>query len=106
MFFSSKPLQIGQVRYARRPFFLSHQQKASVRKRLRAVDGVIATLKESNLHIEGLDQAVIKTESEMTPREKYYVFSSTQKGHAKPITQVPKFTKMPHPRGFPLGYQK
>lgn len=46
----------------------------------------------------------MKKEHELTPAEKYYVFSSDPKLHMKPITQVPHFTKAPHPRGFPPGY--
>ncbi|KAI3638128.1 hypothetical protein MIR68_003739 [Amoeboaphelidium protococcarum] len=110
MFGAFKPsfiAQVGQVRFARRPFFLSHTQKRNVRKRLKQVDSVIQTLLESKVPFSSrsqIENGQWKKESDLKPVEKYYVFSRDPKGHRKPITAVPHFTKMPHPRGFPPGY--
>ncbi|KAI3657839.1 hypothetical protein MP638_001677 [Amoeboaphelidium occidentale] len=103
--FPSFICRVGQARYARRRWFLSAGQKKRVRTRLREVDELIETLKASNITTPKLEEALkLRKESELTPTEKYYVFSKNPKYHMKPIIQVPHFTKVPHPRGFPSAY--
>ncbi|KAI9027558.1 mitochondrial ribosomal protein L31-domain-containing protein [Phycomyces nitens] len=76
------------------PFRMSTTRKANVRKRLRDVDQVIATVAESGVRCKALDEALaLPKECEMSPRDKYTVFSRTAAGHRKSLHKVPKFTK-------------
>ncbi|KAG2227309.1 hypothetical protein INT45_004264 [Circinella minor] len=76
------------------PFRMSGTRKANVRKRLKAVDEVIATVAESGVRCKALDKALaLPKESEMQARDKYTVFSRYARGHRKSLHKVPKFTK-------------
>ncbi|KAG2172627.1 hypothetical protein INT44_002642 [Umbelopsis vinacea] len=76
------------------PFRMSATRKANVRKRLKAVDDVIATVSASGVECKALDQAMqLPRECEMLARDKYSVFSRHSKGHRKSLHKVPKFTK-------------
>ncbi|KAI8876415.1 mitochondrial ribosomal protein L31 [Backusella circina FSU 941] len=86
------------------PFRMSATRKANVRKRLRAVDDVIATIEQSGVKCKALDEALaLPKESEMQAREKYTVFSRSAKGYRKSIHKVPKFTKLTN-RTSPAGF--
>jgi hypothetical protein len=83
---------------------MSATRKANVRKRLRAVDDVIATIEQSGVKCKALDEALaLPKESEMHAREKYTVFSRSAKGYRKSIHKVPKFTKLTN-RTSPTGF--
>jgi hypothetical protein len=83
---------------------MSATRKANVRKRLRAVDDVIATIEQSGVKCKALDEALaLPKESEMQAREKYTVFSRSAKGYRKSIHKVPKFTKLTN-RTSPTGF--
>lgn len=90
--------------YRKNPFRMSATRKANVRKRLRAVDDVIATVAASGVRCKALDKALaLPKESEMHPRDKYTVFSPSSPGHRKSFHKVPKFTKKTQrtsPEGF------
>ncbi|KAI8370659.1 mitochondrial ribosomal protein L31-domain-containing protein [Radiomyces spectabilis] len=76
------------------PFRMSGTRKANVRKRLKAVDQVIATVAESGVRCKALDEALaLPKEANMSPRDKYTVFSRYALGHRKSLHKVPKFTK-------------
>lgn len=83
---------------------MSATRKANVRKRLKAVDEVIRVVAESGVKCKALDEALaLPTESQMTPRDKYTVFSRSAPGHRKSVHKVPKFTKLTirtSPKGF------
>ncbi|RIA93540.1 mitochondrial ribosomal protein L31-domain-containing protein [Glomus cerebriforme] len=77
------------------PSKMSRTRKANVRKRLRAVDAVIEAVNKSGVKCKALDYArSLPKESEMTPRDKYTVFSKKHKGYRKSLHKVPKFTKV------------
>ncbi|CAB5347026.1 unnamed protein product [Rhizophagus irregularis] len=77
------------------PSKMSRTRKANVRKRLRAVDAVIEAVDNSGVSCKALDYArSLPKESEMTPRDKYTVFSRKHKGYRKSLHKVPKFTKV------------
>lgn len=86
------------------PWRLSRTRKANLRKRLREVDSVIEAVKESGVKCHALNKALeLPTEAEMSPRDKYFVFSARSKGYRKGIHKVPHFTKVTHrtnPKGF------
>ncbi|CCH40514.1 hypothetical protein BN7_47 [Wickerhamomyces ciferrii] len=82
------------------PYKMSQTQKFRHRKRLQAVDKVIETvfnglkaIGESNPKVNNFYYNFPK-ESEMTPRDKYTVFSKKSKGYRKPVHKVPKWTKL------------
>lgn len=86
------------------PFRMSATRKANVRKRLRAVDDVIATVAESGVKCKALDEALaLPKESEMLARDKYTVFSRNATGYRKSVHKVPKFTKLTN-RTSPAGF--
>ncbi|KAI8642772.1 mitochondrial ribosomal protein L31-domain-containing protein [Parasitella parasitica] len=86
------------------PFRMSATRKANVRKRLKAVDDVIAAVAESGIKCKALDEALaLPKESEMLARDKYTVFSRNAKGYRKSIHKVPKFTKSTN-RTSPTGF--
>ncbi|PLW24001.1 hypothetical protein PCANC_04871 [Puccinia coronata f. sp. avenae] len=91
-------------RLSKIPWRLSTTRKANLRKRLREVDSVIHAVKESGVQCDALTKAMeLPTEAEMTPRDKYFVFSARSKGYRKGIHKVPHFTKITHrvnPKGF------
>lgn len=83
---------------------MSATRKANVRKRLKDVDNVIATISESGVKCKALDQALaLPKESEMLPRDKYTVFSRTANNYRKSVHKVPKFTKKTN-RTSPPGF--
>ncbi|KAI9026274.1 mitochondrial ribosomal protein L31-domain-containing protein [Hyaloraphidium curvatum] len=85
-----------------RPWRLNQTRKANLRKRLREVDGVIEALASSGVSFKALELAKeMPKESELTPREKYFVFSRNHRKLVKGFHLVPHFTKVPHPRGIP-----
>ncbi|CEP09627.1 hypothetical protein [Parasitella parasitica] len=86
------------------PFRMSATRKANVRKRLKAVDDVIAAVAESGVKCKALDEALaLPKESEMLARDKYTVFSRNAKGYRKSVHKVPKFTKSTN-RTSPPGF--
>ncbi|KXN68090.1 putative MRPL31-mitochondrial ribosomal protein, large subunit [Conidiobolus coronatus NRRL 28638] len=87
------------------PWKMSSCRKANLRKRLRDVDEVVKTLSDSGYTCKRLEEfKKLPTEAELSPREKYTVFSKSTKGHRLVIHKVPKFTKLPHPRKSPIGF--
>ncbi|KAA1135184.1 hypothetical protein PGTUg99_050127 [Puccinia graminis f. sp. tritici] len=91
-------------RLSKIPWRLSSTRKANLRKRLREVDSVIQAVQESGVQCEALTKAMeLPTEADMTPRDKYFVFSARSKGYRKGIHKVPHFTKITsrvNPKGF------
>ncbi|KAI8068697.1 mitochondrial ribosomal protein L31-domain-containing protein [Gongronella butleri] len=86
------------------PFRMSATRKANVRKRLRQVDDVIATVQASGVQCKALDNAAaLPKEAEMLPRDKYTVFSRNGLHHRKSFHKVPKFTKKTQ-RTSPPGF--
>lgn len=84
---------------------MSKTRKANVRKRLKDVDSVIQVLTETGVKCKGLEMAQqLPTEPEMTPREKYSVFTPNGKGYRKSLHKVPKFTRIPLTRSTPEGF--
>ncbi|KAJ3212368.1 hypothetical protein HK099_007754 [Clydaea vesicula] len=81
--FKSTFQALGGLVWKRR-FKLTSTQKTRQRKRLKAVDNRVA--KRAPL------------EHEMTPREKYWVEAKRFKHGMKPVSWVPKWTRVPHPR--------
>ncbi|KAI9852252.1 MAG: hypothetical protein M1838_001294 [Thelocarpon superellum] len=91
------------------PWRLSRPQKARVRKRLRAVDNVVATIDQA-LAKQGLStkaverwKAEMPTEPEMLPKDKYTIFDRKAKGYRKGIHKLPKWTRVSQ-RLNPPGY--
>jgi len=80
---------------------MSPPRKRRQRLRLRAVDSVMATLSEglrqTGQSCRALDQALAtwRNESEMPPKDKYWVFSKKHRdsGYRKGAHKVPKWTK-------------
>jgi hypothetical protein len=66
---------------------------------------VIQVLSETGVTCKALELAKqLPKESEMSPRDKYTVFSRTGRGYRKGAHKVPKFTKVPLPRTSPPGF--
>ncbi|GJJ12207.1 hypothetical protein Clacol_006448 [Clathrus columnatus] len=86
------------------PWKLSPTRKANQRKRLKRVDAVIETVRQSGVECTALDEALrLPKEHEMPARDKYTVFSAKAVGYRKGIHKVPKWTRMTlrtNPRGF------
>ncbi|KAI9204066.1 mitochondrial ribosomal protein L31-domain-containing protein [Polychytrium aggregatum] len=96
--FKSSLVSLGGLVWKRR-FRLTDTQKYRQRLRLRAVDDVVDKIIESGVRLRALDQArLIPRESELTPQEKYWIFSKRFRGGLKPAHWVPKWTKVPHGR--------
>ncbi|CDO55479.1 similar to Saccharomyces cerevisiae YKL138C MRPL31 Mitochondrial ribosomal protein of the large subunit [Geotrichum candidum] len=82
------------------PHTMSRFQKARHRDRLRTVDSVITTLKagldsvQQNCYV--LEKVIARTpkESEMTPKDKYWIFDKKAKGYRKSAHRQPKWTKL------------
>ncbi|KAG9251522.1 mitochondrial 54S ribosomal protein YmL31 [Emericellopsis atlantica] len=91
------------------PWRLSKFQKRRHRERMRAVDGVIATvdaaLAKQGETLEALERwkREMPTEAEMLPRDKYTVFDRKAKRYRKGIHKVPKWTRVSQ-RVNPPGY--
>ncbi|KAJ9105507.1 hypothetical protein QFC21_001878 [Naganishia friedmannii] len=86
------------------PWRMSPTRKANQRKRMKAVDEVIAAVQESGVACKALDRALLlPTEAEMSPKDKYTTFNPTSPGYRKSVHRVPKFTKLTlreNPTGF------
>ncbi|TAQ86063.1 hypothetical protein B7494_g5604 [Chlorociboria aeruginascens] len=91
------------------PWRLSKFQKARQRKRLRAVDTVIATVDKA-LAKQGITTKAVERwkeemprEQEMLPKDKYTMFDRKEKKYRKGIHKLPKWTRMSQ-RINPPGY--
>ncbi|KAI8896369.1 mitochondrial ribosomal protein L31-domain-containing protein [Globomyces pollinis-pini] len=85
----------------KRRFRLTPSQKYRHRKRLQNVDSLLDVLQESGVKLKALDQArLAPRESELTPFEKYWAPSKRYPDGFKPISWVPKWTRVPHPRAW------
>ncbi|QSZ29156.1 hypothetical protein DSL72_003667 [Monilinia vaccinii-corymbosi] len=91
------------------PWRLSKFQKARQRKRLRAVDSVVATLDRA-LASQGITTKAVErwkeempTEQEMLPKDKYTMFDRKEKKYRKGIHKLPKWTRLSQ-RLNPPGY--
>ncbi|KAL8920325.1 MAG: hypothetical protein Q9172_004557 [Xanthocarpia lactea] len=91
------------------PFRLSAPQKARQRKRLRAVDTVIAVvdnaLRKQGNTLKEVERWKVEMprEEEMRPKDKYTVFDRKEKRYRKGIHKVPKWTRVSqriNPPGF------
>ncbi|KAI4599703.1 hypothetical protein LQW54_010682 [Pestalotiopsis sp. IQ-011] len=91
------------------PWRLSKFQKLRQRRRLRAVDGVIATLDaalaKQGETVKSIEtwKAEMPTEAEMLPRDKYTMFDRKEKRYRKGIHKLPKWTRVSQ-RVNPPGY--
>jgi len=91
------------------PWRLSQPQKYRQRKRLRAVDDVVATvstaLAKQGETLKQLERwhAEMPTEAEMMARDKYTMFSANAKRYRKGIHKLPKWTRVSQ-RVNPPGY--
>ncbi|OIW33808.1 ribosomal protein subunit L31 [Coniochaeta ligniaria NRRL 30616] len=91
------------------PWRLSKFQKARQRRRLRAVDSVVATLysalSKQGQTLESLERwkAEMPTEQEMLPKDKYTIFDRKEKKYRKGIHKLPKWTRVSQ-RVNPPGY--
>ncbi|KAI9634082.1 mitochondrial ribosomal protein L31-domain-containing protein [Dioszegia hungarica] len=86
------------------PWRLSSTRKANLRKRLKAVDRVIAAVAESGVQTRSLVKALaLPTESDMEARDKYTTFDPHGRNFRKSVHKVPKWTKLTlreNPKGF------
>lgn len=92
------------------PYKMSQPQKARQRRRLRAVDKVIATvaagLQARNLTLHKLDRLTgpdFPKESEMPAKDKYWIFSRKGREYRKGAHRQPKFTRVSN-RKPPVGF--
>ncbi|KAK7205485.1 mitochondrial ribosomal protein-like protein subunit L31 [Myxozyma melibiosi] len=91
------------------PWRMSQNQKYRQRRRLRAVDNVIATvdqaLKAKGMTTKYLERmkAEVPRESEMLPKDKYTMFTRKMKGYRIGLHRVDKWTRRTlrvNPKGF------
>ncbi|KAI6376564.1 hypothetical protein MCOR25_002774 [Pyricularia grisea] len=91
------------------PWRLSRFQKLRQRRRLRAVDDVVATLDRALAKkgetLKSLERwkEEMPTEAEMAPRDKYTIFARYEKKYRKGIHKLPKWTRVSqrvNPPGF------
>ncbi|KAL9019094.1 MAG: hypothetical protein Q9185_003636 [Variospora sp. 1 TL-2023] len=91
------------------PWRLSSMQKARQRKRLRAVDAIIAcvdtALKKQGSSMKEVERwkAEMPREEEMRPKDKYTIFDRKEKRYRKGIHKLPKWTRVSqriNPPGF------
>lgn len=91
------------------PWRLSPHQKARQRKRLRAVDSVVAcvdtALKKQGSSMKEIERwkAEMPREEEMRPKDKYTIFDRKEKRYRKGIHKLPKWTRVSqriNPPGF------
>ncbi|KAK8113681.1 mitochondrial ribosomal protein [Apiospora kogelbergensis] len=82
------------------PWRLSRFQKTRQRRRLRAVDSVVATL-DAALAKQGETLTALETwkesmptEAEMLPKDKYTIFDRKEKRYRKGIHKLPKWTRV------------
>ncbi|KAK8055852.1 mitochondrial 54S ribosomal protein YmL31 [Apiospora rasikravindrae] len=82
------------------PWRLSRFQKTRQRRRLRAVDSVVATidaaLAKQGQTLTALDtwKEKMPTEAEMLPKDKYTIFDRKEKRYRKGIHKLPKWTRV------------
>ncbi|KAG9246799.1 mitochondrial ribosomal protein-like protein subunit L31 [Calycina marina] len=91
------------------PWRLSKFQKQRQRKRLRAVDTVVATVDKA-LAKHGITTKAVERwkeempcEQEMVPKDKYTIFDRKEKKYRKGIHKLPKWTRLSQ-RVNPPGY--
>ncbi|KAG4437766.1 hypothetical protein IFR05_006751 [Cadophora sp. M221] len=91
------------------PWRLSKFQKARQRKRLRAVDTVVAVVDRA-LAKQGETMKAVERwkdempiEQEMVPKDKYTIFDRKEKKYRKSIRKLPKWTRVSQ-RVNPPGY--
>ncbi|PSS28349.1 hypothetical protein M430DRAFT_94374 [Amorphotheca resinae ATCC 22711] len=91
------------------PWRLSKFQKARQRKRLRAVDNVVAVVDRA-LAKQGITTKAVERwkeempiEQEMLPKDKYTIFDRKEKKYRKGIHKLPKWTRVSQ-RINPPGY--
>lgn len=82
------------------PHTMSRFQKGRLRVRMRTVDNVLETLK-TGLDSAGTRCATVEKvmdrtpkESEMSPKDKYWIFSRKHKGYRKSAHRQPKWTRI------------
>ncbi|KAK3332521.1 mitochondrial 54S ribosomal protein YmL31 [Podospora appendiculata] len=91
------------------PWKLSTPQKLRQRRRLRAVDNVVATvdaaLAKQGETLKALERwkEEMPTEAEMLPKDKYTMFDRKAKRYRKGIHRLPKWTRVSQ-RLNPPGY--
>jgi len=91
------------------PWRMSKFQKLRQRRRLRAVDDVVATLdaalakQGTALNAIELWKAEMPTEAEMLAKDKYTMFDRKEKRYRKGIHKLPKWTRVSQ-RLNPPGY--
>ncbi|KAI0013739.1 mitochondrial 54S ribosomal protein YmL31 [Xylariaceae sp. FL0662B] len=106
-FRATSPLFSGLLRKI--PWRLSPHQKLRHRRRLRAVDAVVATvdsaLAKKGETLKALDvwKETMPTEAEMLPKDKYTMFDRKEKRYRKGIHKLPKWTRVSQ-RLNPPGY--
>ncbi|RKO86484.1 hypothetical protein BDK51DRAFT_16156, partial [Blyttiomyces helicus] len=82
-----------------RKFGMTQTQKYRLRKRLQGVDNVVDTLVQSGVQFRALEWARrIPKEHELTPLQKYWIKSKRYRNGLKPVSWVPNWTKVRHPR--------
>ncbi|KAL2064354.1 hypothetical protein VTL71DRAFT_4848 [Oculimacula yallundae] len=91
------------------PWRLSKFQKARQRKRLRAVDTVVAVVDRALANAGTTMKSVerwkdeMPIEQEMVPKDKYTIFDRKEKKYRKSIRKLPKWTRVSQ-RVNPPGY--
>ncbi|KDQ12308.1 hypothetical protein BOTBODRAFT_34595 [Botryobasidium botryosum FD-172 SS1] len=100
--FPSRPNFVGLL--WKTPWRLSPTRKANQRARLKRVDEVIETVRQSGVECRSLNLALaLPKEHEMDPKDKYTTFNASSRGYRKGIHKVPKWTRLTmrvNPRGF------
>ncbi|RKO97953.1 hypothetical protein CXG81DRAFT_3899, partial [Caulochytrium protostelioides] len=82
-----------------RAFRLNAMQKLRHRRRLQAVDNVVETLVNSGVKTAALEDARrMPKEGALSILEKYWIASKRYKYGIKPVSWVPHWTKVAHPR--------
>ena len=101
-FYGTHSSAIAETDFDRKsPWRMSAPRKRRQRKRLRDVDGVMASLADgltqTNQACRALDRALLtwRNEFEMPAKDKYWVFSrkDRESGYRKGAHKVPKWTK-------------
>ncbi|GAA5876165.1 hypothetical protein JCM8547_003385 [Rhodosporidiobolus lusitaniae] len=87
------------------PWRMSKTRKMRQRLRLKAVDDVLATVRDSGVETRKLSSllSTLPSESQMPARDKYTMFSRTDAGYRKGVHKSPHFTKVSqrvNPEGF------
>ena len=84
---------------SKRTWGLTTRQKARLDKRLEKVDQVVDTLVDSGVSFKKLELAKrMPRANELSDTEKYWVVSKRFPTGYKPISWVPHWTKVAHPR--------